>query len=114
MRKHTISSYLLQKHDDPTGTSLQGELRASYAQLVSLFGRHHYNDGYKSDAEWCFMTPAGVVTIYNYKDGRNYCGRKEGIPLQQIEEWHVGGTNKYVYSIIYALIEGYNNAIINK
>jgi len=31
-----------------------------------------------------------VATIYNWKDGPNYCGA-EGTPVKKIMDWHVGG-----------------------
>jgi hypothetical protein len=49
------------------------------------------HDDYKSDAEWAFEFEDGtIVTIYNYKDGFNYCG-EDGTPLKYITDWHIGG-----------------------
>jgi hypothetical protein len=48
-------------------------------------------DNYKSDAEWQVQFDDGTVaTIYNWKNGRNYCG-DEGTPTHLIREWHIGG-----------------------
>lgn len=74
------------------GTSLQGEVDASYKELCDLFGSHHDGDGYKVDAEWYVQFEDGTVaTIYNWKNGRNYCG-ESGQDLEQIRDWHIGGS----------------------
>lgn len=75
-------------------TSLQGYIKTSYADLVGCFGQPTCDgDGYKVDAEWVVTFADGVVaTIYNWKDGPNYCGA-EGTPVEHITEWHIGGHN---------------------
>lgn len=79
---------------DANMTSLQGYVKTTYAKLVECFGKPTCDgDGYKVDAEWIITFADGVVaTIYNYKDGRNYCG-EEGLAVEDITEWHVGGHN---------------------
>ena len=78
-----------------TGTSVSGSLDNSYSQLVELFGAPDVpTDGYKTDAEWHISIQengqeTGFVTIYNYKDGKNYCGAN-GLNVEDIREWHVG------------------------
>lgn len=77
---------------DVNMTSLQGYVTTTYADLVGCFGEPTCDgDGYKVDAEWIITFADGVVaTIYNYKDGKNYCG-EEGLDVEDIREWHVGG-----------------------
>ena len=76
------------------GSHLQGYVDARYDELVSLFGKPHDSDGYKVDAEWNVQFADGTVaTIYNYKDGRNYCG-SSGSPKEAITNWHIGGFTK--------------------
>jgi hypothetical protein len=67
--------------------------RRVYSQLVSKFGEPSNSfDNYKSDAEWQIEFEDGTVaTIYNWKDGFNYCGEEEGLPISSITEWHIGG-----------------------
>jgi len=36
-----------------------------------------------------------LATIYNYKDGKNYLG-KEGLEVEEITNWHIGGHNEAV------------------
>lgn len=73
-------------------THYQGEVRASYDLLATLFGQPHCGDGYKVDAQWKIEWEDGVVaTIYNYKNGVNYLGWREGIPTELITEWNIGG-----------------------
>ena len=74
-------------------THLQGCITASYTQLVATFGMPMKDgfDDYKSDAQWLVQFKDGTVaTIYNWKNGKNYCG-DEGTPTAQIREWHIGG-----------------------
>jgi hypothetical protein len=64
------------------GTSFQGYLTITYAELCQFLGDPHC-DGDKTTAEWCFITDKGVVfTIYDYKTGST--------PLGDYD-WHVGG-----------------------
>lgn len=81
-------------HELLNGTSLVGYVDVSYADLVATFGEPNApGDGYKVDAEWLFVTDDGEpVTVYNYKDGRNYCG-DEGKDVADIRDWHVGGNS---------------------
>lgn len=78
-----------------SGTHLQGCITdTSYATLVDTFGEPLKDgfDDYKSDAEWLVQFDDGTVaTIYNWKNGKNYCGDEEGTPTTQIREWHIGG-----------------------
>lgn len=74
------------------GTHLQGYVRSSYDNLVELFGPPTSNgDGYKTDVEWTLEFEDGTVaTIYNWKNGRNYC-KDAGLPVEMMTEWNVGG-----------------------
>lgn len=76
------------------GTCLQGYIHTSYRDLVECFGEPHCDgDGYKVDAEWMLRFEDGTVaTIYNWKDGKNYCGF-EGLDVEDITDWHVGGNS---------------------
>jgi hypothetical protein len=88
----------------PVGTCFQGNINLTYKELVSELGepilfKGKKNDGDKIDAEWYLLTPFGVGTIYNYKDGKNYLG-DEGTETVKITEWHIGGANKETYAYI--------------
>jgi len=73
------------------GTHLQGEIETTYAKLKAMFGQPTDGDGYKVDAEWEIEFEDGtIVTIYNYKDGKNYNGAS-GLPKTKITNWHIGG-----------------------
>jgi hypothetical protein len=81
------------KNVDCGGTHLQGEIVATFADLKKKFGKPTESDGYKSDAEWEVEFENGVVaTIYNWKNGKNYCGAS-GIAKTKITNWHVGGAS---------------------
>lgn len=76
------------------GTSLQGYVDCSYQTLVRAFGEPcgTYDD-YKSDAEWTLKFEDGTVaTIYNWKNGKNYCGQA-GTPTKDIKDWNIGGNS---------------------
>jgi hypothetical protein len=86
----------IKPHMNFVGTSLQGYIDMTHAELVELFGEHETSgDGYKIDYEVGFMLVNGDseirVTIYNYKDGVNYNGEEDGIPTEEITDWHIGG-----------------------
>lgn len=81
----------------PLGTSLQEEMVVSYQKLVEVFGKPNAKgDEYKIDAEWIVFTVSGVATIYNWKDGKNYLGAEEGLPVEDITDWHIGGHSDLV------------------
>mgnify|MGYP001311043204 CR=1 FL=1 len=91
---------------DINGTWLQGYIDASYAELVETFGKpNSEGDSYKVDAEWILTGPNGeVITIYNYKDGINYCGT-DGAHVENIRNWHIGGFNKNVVDLVSAALK---------
>jgi len=88
-----------------SGTCLQGYIACKYQKLVQLFGEPTKGDEYKIDAEWIIRFPcppdevsdqadSGIVcTIYNWKNGKNYCG-ETGEEVANIVEWHVGAHSK--------------------
>jgi hypothetical protein len=74
----------------PAGTSLIDGVCVSYSTLVAKLGEP-VEGGYKTDAEWVIEFEGGsIVTIYNWKDGKNYCG-VAGLPVNDITDWHIGG-----------------------
>lgn len=86
------------------GTSLQGYITAGYFDLKRLFGKPTDGDKYKTDAEWEIEFSDGTVaTIYNYKDGKNYCG-SEGTPKTKITEWNIGGRTKKAVELVMEVI----------
>ena len=86
-------------------TSLQGNIRAGYSLLCNLFGQPHGSDGYKSDAGWDIEFEDGtVVTIYNWKNGKNYLG-SEGYDTQKITSWNVGGKERRSFDLVKRMVE---------
>jgi hypothetical protein len=79
-------------------TSRRGSIQATYDQLVAVFGQPEVftledSDG-KIDVEWAIAFDNGTVaTIYNWKNGKNYCGA-DGLNVADITDWNVGG-NRY-------------------
>ena len=87
----------MEKTTNYGGTFLQGYLRASFEQLVRAFGEPHdpNGDNYKTDVEWAFEFADGTIaTLYNWKNGKNYLGEAEGLELNDIYTWNVGGFNE--------------------
>jgi hypothetical protein len=99
-----MSGFTKAKRGASNGTSLQGYIQISYAELIAVLGLPHTNgDGFKVDAEWVIELASGrVATIYNYKDGKNY-NRGNGLPVEDITDWHVGGTSPEVVLEVRAL-----------
>jgi hypothetical protein len=81
------------------GTSLVDHIGVSYAELVAAYGEPAKGDGYKTDAQWVIRNGDVVATIYNYKDGPNYCGA-DGTPVEQIRDWHVGGFDRQAMYLV--------------
>jgi hypothetical protein len=72
------------------GTHLFTEISTNYENLVNVLGEPNIDgDGYKTDAEWLIEINGKVLTIYNWKDGKNYCG-DDGLELDEITDWHIG------------------------
>lgn len=76
-----------------SGTCFQCLLYTDYSKLEDLLGPPIImEDGYKTDVEWIIeFNDGAVATIYNWKDGKNYCG-EEGLEPHEIKEWHIGGS----------------------
>ena len=98
------------------GTSLQGQIDMSYEDMICIFGKPHENDGHKVDAEWSFVasfwekdSTEGFMeevefSLYNWKDGRNYCG-SEGLPLSDITDWNIGGRSHKAVDVVHRIIK---------
>ena len=87
------------------GTCLQGYIRADFDELVAAFGEPGNGDEYKTDAEWIIEFNDGTVaTIYNWKDGYNYCG-EDGLPVECITEWHIGGNGQRSVDLVESVLE---------
>jgi hypothetical protein len=89
-------------------SSLQGTIEAEYKKLVELFGEPMATgfDDYKSDAEWAIVFEDGTrASIYNWKDGINYCGA-DGTPTEFITDWHIGGFNEDAVKRVQEILEG--------
>jgi len=90
------------------GTSLSGYIHNDYNTLVRLFGEPMTGkdtDEYKVDAEWHIQLEDAeegfdwFVSIYNYKDGKNYLGAN-GLNVEDITEWHIGSKSTEDYHVI--------------
>lgn len=88
------------------GTSLQGYINRSYDELVKAFGLPLDGDGYKVEAEWNIVFEDGTrATVYNWKNGRSYCG-DGGLYPEEITEWHIGGFDKKAVEAVTNTLQG--------
>ena len=84
------------------GTSGITTMKANYTDLVKCFGLpdkvNEISD--KVSAEWVLSFIDGsIVTIYDWKTSKGYCGAS-GIDYQDNIHWHIGGTGKSVNAAI--------------
>ena len=81
---------------DRDGTHLVGYIECDYQTLIDVFGEPNpeHCDGYKTDVEWRVAenSLSYPIAIYNWKNGKNYCGRF-GLPVKDIKRWNIGGKN---------------------
>jgi hypothetical protein len=87
------------------GSSLIGNVDATYKELNSLFGAPIKSDDGKTDAQWQIKFSDGTVaSIYNWKDGKAYLG-EIGKPVEQITDWHVGGFGAQALVLVQITLE---------
>ena len=94
------------------GSCLRGEIAASYSTLVRVFGSPDLVfdgivgiDNDKSDAEWIVRINGELATIYNWKDGPAYTGRRD-ISVEGITTWNVGGHSDVQHLVERAIESG--------
>lgn len=97
--------------DECVGLGCRGYVRATYADLVRVFGESiGKSSDNKADAQWFLhFGIAGSIagtkaTIYNYKTGQAFLGPKAPA-TEQITHWHIGGTIGAVECVRAALRE---------
>ena len=71
---------------------LQGYIHTEVQSIFDVVGEPKFpnGDGEKVDIEWEIEINGKTLTIYNYKDGKNYNG-EDGLEVEEITEWHIGG-----------------------
>ena len=106
-------NYITHNEDEISvnGTCGRGCIDCSYSKLTQVFGQPSNNyDNYKSDAEWHLEFEDGsIATIYNWKNGINYCGPDEGTPTELITVWNVGGNGANATRLVLETLEGMHN-----
>ena len=97
--KITKEIKLRDKDAEFISTHLVGAIDAPYKSLVKLLGLPNIiGDECKTDAEWEIEVNGKVMSIYNYKDGKNYNG-KSGIATTKLRDWHIGGNQDLTVEI---------------
>jgi len=102
-----------EKFEDTGGTYLQGHIDTTYENIVSVLGKQHHNgDDYKTDAEWNIKFEDGTIaTLYNWKNGKNYCG-EEGCELENITEWNIGGHSPRARDLLFSLLNKSDHTLL--
>lgn len=87
------------------GSSLVGNVDVTYKELKSLFGEPIKSDNGKTDVEWHIkFSDDTIATIYNWKNGKAYLG-DSGLPVQQIDNWNVGGFGDQALVLVQITLE---------
>ncbi len=103
--QNSIQGTKFTKTSNISGTHLQGNVGATYQELVEIFGeptRFEWSNesDNKVDAQWSIKFEDGTVaTIYNYKNGLNYLGA-EGKRVSEISMWNVGGYDERAVTLV--------------
>jgi len=86
------------KTSSACGTSLQGYIKTTYADLVHLLGKPSYiGEGDKVTCQWVLKFRDGpIVTIYDYKMNET---------PKDLYDWHVGGNSRNALVYIRELVE---------
>ncbi len=85
------------RYEECKGTSYQGDMFATYQELVKVFGQPYEGDGCKIQAEWVGKIFGMTFTIYDYKDDA---------PVDKVKTWHIGGNDKAVVELVKAYYTG--------
>ena len=103
-----------EKTTDIAGTHLQGYIDTTYENIVSVLGKeHHKGDEHKTEAEWCIKFEDGTVaTLYNWKNGKIYCGEEEGLDVQDITEWNIGGHSPRARDLLFSLLNKSDHTLL--
>lgn len=99
MTNHEILTIRNDNDFAANGTSLQGHVATTYGRLVDTLGEPTYSDPSGDDKvqyEWVLRTPAGVATVYDWK---NY-----GSDGRDTVDWHIGGHDKSVVALVSAAL----------
>jgi len=81
------------------GTSMKGYIYIDYDRLVEALGdAEGAGDRCKTERQWVLEFKNGdIITIYDYKQSIEYLGEEDGLDVEDIVEWHVGGKNKLAF-----------------
>jgi hypothetical protein len=84
-------------------TAYMGRIIVSYADLIAAFGPPQPCGDYKTAVEWWLRFSDGAVaSIYDYKKAVKY--QFDGLAVEDIDEWHIGGRSTAVVARILAIL----------
>ena len=62
----------------------------------------------KKEGEWFLYFEGGQLSYKsNWKNGKRYCGEEDGLEVQDIKEWHIGGKRRYAVDLVHDAIKNY-------
>jgi len=105
-------SFEVNKNLDVCGTCFQGTVKASYQQLVDLFGLPQFYGDNKIQAEWrvLFSDRFSDGTI-NYVKATIYDWKQDKDP-ETLVEWHVGGNSFNACILVNEALELHQHAFM--
>jgi hypothetical protein len=86
------------------GTCYQATIKASYQDLIEVWGEPSKGGDNKTEAEWVIRLRNAVITIYNYKNSRSWGAEHPAIT--DVTEWHVGGHSPAVVDKLLGMMLG--------
>ena len=104
-----IHSIMRASEDVIYGSHLLEVVDVTFENLVKLFGEPHVINAHdKTDASWYLLVDGHIMTIYNWKDGKNYLG-EDGLNIEDITSWHIGGFDNHQGRILKRYIQSSMN-----
>ena len=98
-----MKNFINSKKNNAVSSSFIGKIEVSYDHLVQVFGKETFgmSGDYKVSCFWVLEFSNGtIVTIYDYKTNKKYCGNKKGISKKDNTNWHIGGFDQSAVSLV--------------
>ncbi len=103
--KESKVSFIEDSTTERKDCGVSGFLFTTYDTICRCIGKpNSKGDSYKVDAEWIIDTPIGQVSIFNYKNGKNYLGN-DGMEVNMIQQWSVAYNYEKAISYVIDILE---------
>jgi hypothetical protein len=91
---------MLKRTEETTGTSLQGYIRATRAEITGVFGEPMTYEDSKITLQWGIRLGSTVATVYDWKRG------EAGTPANDEEMlYNIGGNDQNAVLLVDTLIQ---------